>query len=150
MAANLLVQIGAILVVIFIFVLMIVWKRMHYVISGVTLSAVGILTFLLHFGKIKFDVGDYPILIFALYFYIAFAGKDLIKEGFKEKESKLKYPSIILGIILVLINIVPTLHKLHVIDWVLPQNLILDATIYTVSGLFLIIGAFTILATKED
>ncbi|MFC1741111.1 hypothetical protein ACFL3V_01065 [Nanoarchaeota archaeon] len=149
MAGSLVVQVISIVIVAGLFLLMVLWKKAHYVIGGLTLCAISTLTVLFKIGKTTFDVGQYPILHYAVYFFVAFAGKDLIKEGFKEKESALKWPSLILGVVLIVITTIPTLKKMHVIEWALPKSVYVDASIYAIAGLFMIIGAFTILATKE-
>jgi hypothetical protein len=101
-------------------------------------------------GLIAFNVDEYPILHYAAYFFIAFAAKDLFKEAFKEKESILKIPSMIFAIFLLFFTAIPTLHKLGVIDFTLPQLPLINNIIYIVSGVFLIIGIFTLMATKEE
>ena len=150
MAGSMLIQIISVAIVIVLFLLMILWKRGHYILGGLTLAAIGSLTFLFEFNVISFNVGDYPILHYAVYFFVAFAGKDLVKEGFKEKESALKWPSMIFGVVLILITTIPTLKKMNVISWALPQSPLVDAGIYLASGLFMLVGAFTLLATHED
>jgi hypothetical protein len=151
MAADLAVQIISVVVVIGMFALMVISKKLHYIVGGLVLIGVGIITLLFEMGRIDIDLGEFPIVNFAVYFMIVFAGKDLLKEGFKEKDSPLKWPSIILAIVLIVITTLPTLKKMKVIDWALPEYPpLIDAIIYMVSGVFLLIGLFTILATADD
>lgn len=151
MAGDIVVSIVTILVVIALFVPMLFSRRLHYALGGIILLAIGTLTILFESGKTGFDVGEYPILHYAVYFFIVLAGKDLLKEGFKEKESVLKYPSIVLGIVLVVLTTIPTLNKLHVIDWAIPKySPIIDGILYIVSGVFLLVGIFTLFAEHKE
>lgn len=129
---------------------MLINKKLHYFTSGLTLITIGVLPILHNAGIMEFDLGQFPILNFVVYFLVVLAGKDLLKEGFKEKSSSMKIPSIVLGAFLIIMNTIPTLNTFEVIEWTLPAYPpIIDHIIYIVSGIFLIIGIFTILATKE-
>ena len=81
--------------------------------------------------------------------FIVFAGKDLFKEAFKEKDSKLKWPSFGLGILLLASVTIPQLHKAEIIDFWFAYPPFVDYALYILAGVFLIVGAFTLLASNE-
>ncbi len=139
-----LVTVGALL---FLLLLMVLPKKVHYAMSGVILIVLGVLPFLVVGGIEVIDVSEYPITRFVLYFIIVIAGKDLFKEGFEEDSKNiLKYPSMILGIGLIVFSSIPTLYKFQVIPWTLPiYDPLIDSILYIVSGIFLLIGIFTLL-----
>jgi len=124
-------------------------KKIHYFFSGSTLIALGILPILYDMEVIGLDITLYPIFNFAAYFFVVLAAKDLFKESFKEKESTLKWPSLILAISLLVLTTIPTLNKMHVIEFVLNYPKIIDHILYLVCGLFLIISIFTLLSTEN-
>ena len=129
---------------------MMLFHKFHYAFGGLILIAIGVLTILFELGITSLDANEFPIVRFAIYLLIAFAAKDLLVEGFKEKESSLKYPSIILAIILIIITTIPILNEYDFTSFVIPEySPIIDGVLYTISGLFLFIGTFTLLATKE-
>ena len=150
MSPDLIIQIVSVVIVLIMFAAMIFSKRLHYFIGGVILIAVGVVTILFEVGVLKIDLTKFAIVNFAVYSMIVFAGKDLIKEGFKENESVLKWPSIIMGFLLIAMTTLPTLTKLKVIDWALPKYPpVIDAGIYITAGVLLIIGVFTLLSNAE-
>lgn len=150
MAIDLTSQIISIFIVILLFLSLLLSKKIHYFIAGLLLIFLGSAPYLYEYSIIPFNIMDFPVFNFTAYFFIVFASKDLFKEGFKEKESALKWPSLILAIVLIVLTTIPTLNKLQVIDFVLEYPPVVDHVIYIVSGLFLLIGIFTIIATKED
>ena len=150
MSADLIVQVVSVVLVILLLASMIFSKKLHYFLGGVILVAVGVVTILFEGGFMSLDVTKFPIVNFAVYFMIVFAGKDLLKEGIKEQASVLKWPSIILGILLVVMTTLPTLKKTKVIDWALPKYpAVIDGGIYVVAGILLIIGVFTLLSSSD-
>jgi hypothetical protein len=151
MVSSLVVQIISAIIAVGLTVLMVISKRVHYFVGSIILVGVGVVTILDEYGITNINLDEFPVVNYAVYFMILFAGKDLLKEGFKEKQSALKYPSIILALLLIIMTTLPTLNKMNVIDWALPKYPpIVDAVIYIVSGIFLLIGVFTLLATHED
>ena len=146
MAAELVMSIISIVVVIGLFALMILSKRLHYAAGALLLLAVGILNLLFEFQVIDFDINQFPVVHFAVYFMIILAGKDLLKAGVKEEQPWLKWPSISLGIILIIMTTIPTLYKFKVISFTFPEySPIIDSVIYSISGAFLLIAVFTLL-----
>jgi len=149
MVESLALHIVSIVVVILLILSMFLTKRVHYFFSGTVLLILGILPILREYGVIGIDINEFPIVNFVIYFLILLAGKDLLKEGIKEEREILKYPSIILGVVLIALTTIPTLNKLHVIEFVLEYPPIVDSVLYIISGIFLIIGVFTIFARAD-
>lgn len=150
MVSELIVQIISVVIVLGMLALMIVSKKVHYFVGGLILIGTGVMSILFITGVTEMDFDKIPIVSFAVYFMIVFASKDLLKEGFKEKESSLKWPSIILALLLLTLTTIPTLNKAHVIDWALPEYpKIIDAILYIISGVVLPIGTFTLLSTED-
>ncbi|MBU0461074.1 MAG: hypothetical protein KJ574_00650 [Nanoarchaeota archaeon] len=146
MATNLIVSVISIGVVIGLFALHIFSKKIHYFVGGLILAGMGVLELLFGFGVVSLDINEYPVVHFAVYFMVVFAGKDLLKEGFHEGQPYLRYPSIILALILIIITTIPTLNTFGVISYVLPEYPhILDMVLYILSGIFLLIGTFFII-----
>jgi hypothetical protein len=94
-------------------------KKKHYVISGLFLISLGLLPLLQDLEVISFDITAYPVYGYAAVFLIIFAGKDLFKEAFKEKDSKLKWPSFAIGTLLISSVTIPQLHRAEIIDFLL-------------------------------
>jgi NhaP-type Na+/H+ or K+/H+ antiporter len=146
---TLMLQIISIIIVIILFSLNIFSKRLHYIVSGLLLISIGVIDILFNQHYIDLDIHDYPIVAFALYFILFFAGKDLLVEAFKEENKTLKYTTLILSILIIVITTIPTLNSKGVIDFNLPiYPRIIDQIIYIISGIFLLIGTFVLL--KDD
>ena len=130
--------------------LLVLPKKVHYTMSGIILIFLGLLPFLYEYQYITFDYTQYPVLDFVIYFIFVIAGKDLFKEGIEEDKSNfLKYPSIVLGLFLIVFTSIPKLYKLHVIPFTLPEYpFILDSILYIVCGVFLLIGVVTLFGKK--
>ena len=109
----------------------------------------GALPFLHGYEMIDFDITKYPVFNYVAYFFIVLAGKDLLKEGFKEGESPLKLPSIILAIALITLTTISTLNRMGVIKFALDYPPAIDWVLYIVCGLFLIIGIFILFSEGE-
>lgn len=134
------------LVVLGLFASILLPEKTHYTVTGFILIALGVLPLLFSKGLLPFDPNQFPVVNFAVYFVTVLAGKDLFRAGFEEDQNKLRWPTMLLGIFLILFTSVPTLHKMEVIGWdfpVWPQ--MIDNVIYMVAGVFLIISAFTLL-----
>ena len=125
-------------------------KKLHYFASGLFLVLLGVLPILYDYGKISLDVYSFPIYHYAAIFLILFAGKDLLREGWREKQSMLRWPSLLLAVIMIASVTIPKLHNMGAISFALDYPPIVDHVLYIAAGLFLIVGIFTLLATKEE
>lgn len=92
MVLDLVINIISAVVVVLVFATMVLTKKIHYFTSGLMLVSLGVLSVLSEFQIIGFNILKLPVFNYAAIFLITFAGKDLLKEGFKEKTSALKYP----------------------------------------------------------
>lgn len=149
MPVGVLGNILSIIIVILLFLSLLLPKKIHYFVSGLTLMSLGGLPLLYDLGIVKINITEYPVINYAAYFLVVLASKDLLVEGFKEKQSPLRIPSIVLALTLLLLTSLPTLNKLEVIDFVLKYPPLIDQILYIICGIFLIIGIFTILKNKE-
>jgi len=143
-------QVISLIVVILLFLSMLLTKKAHYAISGLTLISLGLFPLLYNNYIIPLDITRYPVINFAAYFLVIFASRDLFKEGMKEKQSLLKVPSIVFAGTLIILTTIPTLYNMQVISFNLPEYApMINQVIYIASGLFLLIGIFTLLKSKE-
>lgn len=147
-----------IVAIIFLVLLLILPKKISYALAGVTLIILGLVPLFEALNYINFNMHDFPVLDFMIYFIVLISGKDLFKEGVKENSnsgtktlsSYLKWPSIILGFFLIAFTSIPKLYNHHVISWTIPSYPpIFDVIIYVTCGIFLIIGVFTIFNDKH-
>jgi hypothetical protein len=134
----------SLIIVAALFLTMVIPKMVRYIVNGLALLSIGVLTLLFNYGYIQFNIGNYPIFNYAVFFLTVFAGKRLLKDGFVSQEKHIKFPSIIFGISIIVITTVPTLHKLGVIDFVLTYPSVINHFLYVIAGIVLIIGAFII------
>jgi hypothetical protein len=144
-AAGIIGNIVSLLIVAVIFITLIFTKKLHFFISGLTLIALGVLPILYNAGIINIDVNAYPVLGFAAYFFVAVAAKDLFQEAYREKEKPLRMLTLVFAFGLLFFTAIPTLHKLHVIESFFDIPSLVYNVIYILSGIFLIIGIFTLI-----
>jgi hypothetical protein len=146
---DILLNIISAIIVIGLFVIHIFSKKVHYFISGISLILIGLLDILFIYYIIDFDINTLPAIAFALYFILFFAGKDLFVESIKEDNNSLKYFTLIIAILIILLTTIPTLSKFGVINFNLPDYPnIVDSIINIVAGITLIIGTFILLHDK--
>lgn len=137
--------------IIFLVLLIILPKKIGYALAGIVLIILGLFPLFHALHYISFDLHEYPILDFLIYFIIAISGKDLFKEGLKEKMNNsffskyVKFPSIFFGLFIIVLTTIPKLYKHHVIDWTIPSYPpIFDVVLYVVCGIFLLLGVFSL------
>jgi len=149
MVSALIANIISGVIVVLVFSTLMFPKKIHYLTSGLMLISLGALQILNNMGYIGLDITRFPVFNYAAIFLITFAGKDLLKEGFKEKQSALKYPSMILAVVIVALTYWPSLKNAGVVSFSLTYPPIFDSILLIVSGVFLIIGVFTLLSGSE-
>ena len=131
------------------FLTMVINKKVHYAISGTFLLALGILPILYNNGIINFNITEFSIMRFIAYFFVIFAAKDLFKEGFQEENLKLKIPTMLFAIFLLIFTTIPTLNNMNILIIDMPTYPdILNYIIYIISGLFLLIGIFALVGDE--
>lgn len=139
-------------IVVVVIVLSFFWKskNLHFLFGGLMLIVLGFMLIQFEIFSVDFDWKRLPVVYFGLYLLIAFAGKDLLVEGFKQTKSALKYQSLGLGSLLVLMGVVPVLSRYEILSFVIPNyNIIVDGIIYVLGGLFLLFGKFILTVTNK-
>lgn len=133
-------------IILLLFLTMVIKKKLRYAISGLFLISLGVLPILYNNEIISFDIGEFSIIRFIAYFFVIFAAKDLFKEGFTEKNIKLKIPTMIFAILLIIFTTIPTLNSMNILAINIPDYpVMIDYMIYIISGLFLIVGIFALI-----
>ena len=134
----------AIGVVIALVLLLLLPRRVQYIINGLILLFFGTLPLLSHFGLVPFDIYMvFPVAHYILYYTVIIAGKELFKEGIREKGPILQITSIMLGATIIILTSLPVLYKYDAISFEPPQlDLIVDLIIYIFAGFLLVIGVF--------
>lgn len=150
MSYSLIYYLIVFVVVVVLFLSLLMTKKIHYFVSGLILIGFGTLIILNDLYIVDFDLSQMPILSFIAVFFIGIGIKDLFKESIKEKESKLKYPTLVFAGLVLIVTTIPILSKMEVIDFHFEIPLIINAIIYIISGIFLWIGIFTLLKTNES
>jgi 4-amino-4-deoxy-L-arabinose transferase-like glycosyltransferase len=136
-------------VIFLLFLTMVMKKKVHYAISGLMLILLGVLPILYNNRIIDFNIESFSIMKFIAYFFVLFAARDLFKEGFQEENIKLKIPTMLFAIALLIFTTIPTLNNMNVLVIDLPNYPpMVDYVIYIISGIFLIFGMFTLI--QED
>ena len=120
-------------------------KKIHYAFNGIVLMLLGILPFMYRAGMIRFDITAIPVVNYVVAFIIVIAGRELIMEGIKEEKKAVKYPSIIVGLVIIILTTIPVLFSMGAIGFnIPPYPPIINNVIYVVAGIFMIIGIFTL------
>lgn len=116
-------------------------KRMSY---AILLIVFGALPFLYFIGAIGLNIYSYPITKYAVLFSVIIIGRCLFAEGVKEQNVLLKIPTMLMGLLIIFITAIPTLHTLGAISFTLPDYLpVIDFFIYIAAGILGMIGSFT-------
>ena len=141
---------GVSLLVIFVLILTnMLTKKLHYFVGGVMLITLGTVPLLYENYVIDFHATQYKIFHYAAYALIGFATHDLFSEGLKEKTSSLKYPTLVFASVFLIVKFIELLHSLDIIPFKVNYPPVVDHIIYIVAGVLLLVGIFTLLATKE-
>lgn len=121
-------------------------KRLHFLIGGMTMTALGALPLMHDMKVIALDVTQYPAINFALYITVLIAAKDLFLQTVQEDSSILKVASFSLAITLLIISGIPTLYAMKVITFSLPNiPLYVYHGLYMISGMVLLFGTFILI-----
>jgi len=135
----------SIVVVIILLASLFLTKKLRYVFNGVILLLMGILPMLYNARIISFNVESIPILKYVLILTITIAGKELAKEGFREQNKLVKYPSIALGIVIIIFTTVPALYSMGAIGFTIPYfPPAINYWLYIAAGILMFVGVFTL------
>lgn len=117
--------------------------KIHAMINGVILLAIGITHLLYELLIIEFDVRGSPILLFVIVFVVAATAKELIAESIKEKGKAMKGLTFMAGIILIILVLIPELYHAGALGFNLPDYpFLVNAIIYLFAGVVAIIAPF--------
>ena len=117
-------------------------KAIRYAIHGLILLVLGLIPLLYQFGVINFTFGEAGIIKYVIAVVIVFTARSLIMEGIKE-ERVIKWVSIVMGVLIVLLTAIPALHKLGALTFTIPEYpMIVDSFIYIVAAILLFAGIF--------
>jgi len=116
-------------------------KKFKYIVDGLLLTIVGGLNYLFFQQIIFIDIYKYPVFKYLISTLIIVCGKELIQEG-SEEEGFLKTSSIILGLLLIIITIIPLLYSLNALTFMFNIPPMILSALYVLSGLFVIVGGF--------
>jgi hypothetical protein len=130
-------------IVILLVLLLLLPRRVQYIINGIILLVFGTLPLLNSFGVLSFDIYVFPISHYIIYYTVIIAGKELFKEGLTERNFPLQILSVCLGFIIIVMTSLPVLYKYGAISFEPPQlDIIVDLLIYIFAGFLLVIGVF--------
>jgi hypothetical protein len=117
--------------------------KIHAMINGAILLAVGITHLLFELFVIEFDIRQTPILIFVIVFVVMVTAKELIQESIREKGKAMKGITFIAGVGLIILVLVPELYHYGAINFNLPDYpFIINAVLYIIAGIVAIIAPF--------
>jgi hypothetical protein len=117
--------------------------KIHAMINGIILLAVGLTHLLFELLVIEFDIRQTSILPFVIIFVVAVTAKELIGESLHEKGSAMKGLTFIAGIVLIVLVIVPELYHYGALSFNLPDYpFLINAIIYLFAGAVAIVAPF--------
>ena len=117
-------------------------KKPKHLILGALLIGYGGIKLLSYHEVIQFNIPSIPIIIYTLSIVVTVGGASLILDSFKEK-SFLKWISLALGFIAVVLSVIPTLHQINAITFEIPSYPeFINFYLYFSAGILLIIAAF--------
>lgn len=121
-------------------------KRGRYAVHSLMLLALGTLPILYRLEIINFTFGEAGIIKYVVAVVVVFTARSLVMEGVKE-ESFVKWLSILMGVVIIVLTAVPALHSLGALTFTIPQYPpLVDNIIYIAAAVLLFAGIFL---TKE-
>lgn len=117
-------------------------KKIRYGVHAIFLLFLGIIPLLYSLQIISFTFGDAGIIKYVVAVVVVFTGRSLIAEGVKE-EGKLRWVSIISGIIVIILAVTPRLYELGALTFTIPEYPeLIDNIVYIVAAILLTMGIF--------
>jgi uncharacterized membrane protein len=134
------IAIGFLIVLILIAAIPLKPQRILY---GIMILLFGIIPLLKLFGIIDLGIYTHSLFKFATIFVVMIVGQVLFTEGIKEQNMVLKVISVIFGLVIILVTMIPWMGEYKAISFEMPTYTpIIDFAIYLVSGILITIGAF--------
>jgi hypothetical protein len=113
------------------------------ILYGVMIFVFGLIPLLDLFKIIELDIYTNSLFKFATIFTVMIVGQVLFTEGIKEENHILKALSMIFGLVIILVTMIPWMGDFGAISFTVPTYApIIDFIIYVASGVLTIIGAF--------
>ena len=142
MVAEIVTNIIVIAVAVLLIVSLRLAKKPKHMILGAILIVYGGSKLLSYHEVIQFNIPGIPIIIYALSIVVTVGGASLILDSFKEKHF-LRWISLALGFIAVVLSIIPTLYQINAITFEIPSYPeFINFYLYFSAGILLIIAAF--------
>jgi len=142
MAADLIVNIVSIIVIAVLISTALLPKKLNYAVNGCILLLLGLIPILFELEVIPFTFGEAGIIKYTVTVVVMFSAKTLIVEAVKE-EHALRWITLSMGVLLVILSIVPSLHALGALTFTIPNYPpMVNNIMYVVASLFLFVGIF--------
>ena len=115
-----------------------------HIFYGLILLGVGGIKLFNYYNFVAFDIPNIPLITYALNIAVMVSGGSLIFDGFKEG-AIIGGSSFILGVVIILLSLIPTLYNLNAITFVLPlYPEFINYYLHIASGIFLFIATFAV------
>lgn len=119
-------------------------KKIRYGVFAAFLFILGGIPLLYLMGLIGITFAEAPIIKYVTTFVVVLAGRSLFMEGVK-MESEFKWAAISLGVIIIILTTIPSLHAAKALSFGLPEfPELINHILYIISGGCLIAGIFFI------
>jgi len=142
MAAEIITNVIAVAVAVLLIVSLRLAKKPKHLILGAVLIVYGVIKLLSYHEIINFNIPKIPIITYLLSIVVTVGGASLILDSFREK-SFLRWISLALGFVAVVLSVIPTLYQINAITFEIPSYPeFINFYLYFSAGLLLIIAAF--------
>ena len=113
------------------------------IIDGVLLFILGLLPVLYMLDVITFDIQSYVLVRFIALYLVIDVGSTLFSESIQEEKIWLKVPSMVFGLLIVLVTSIPWLQEFGAISFEMPPySPVIDLSFYICAGILAVVGAF--------
>ncbi|MBW2971779.1 hypothetical protein KY359_01965 [Candidatus Woesearchaeota archaeon] len=117
-------------------------KKPKYAVNAGILLLMGLIPILYALRVLPFTFGEAGIIKYVVAVVAVYAGQNLISEGIKE-EHALRWISVVFGILIILLAVVPSLYQLGALTFTFPEYPpLVNHIMYVLAGLLLITGIF--------
>lgn len=142
MAAGIVTNIIVIAVAVLLIVSLRLAKKPKHLILGAILIVYGGIKLLSYYEIMQFNIPRIPVITYVISIVVTVGGASLILDSFREK-SFLKWISLTLGFIAVVLSVIPTLYQINAITFDIPSYPeFINFYLYLSAGILLIIAAF--------
>ena len=114
------------------------------IIWGVIMFLLGLLPLLFTYNILGLDIYSFNIMRFVAFYVVIVVGGLLFTEGIKEDNLALKFTSMAVGLVIIVVTSIPWLRDFNAISFDMPSySVIIDFIFYLASGVLTIVGAFS-------